>query len=237
MSKPLSLDKVRALAARALQDGAERPSVTRIEWDVAGKCQQPLRREVFGRADEGLPNSVTVVLLDLPCRMCDPCRARRASVWRYRALAEVGQSTRTWFGTLTLKPEVQHWAMSTASRKLRLQGVDFDALPYGEQFTECHAVISKEITRYLKRLRKLSGVKFRYLVIAEAHKNGLPHYHMLVHEGVSGEIRYELLTRLWSFGFTKWNIVHDLAQATYLCKYLSKISKARVRASLRYGME
>lgn len=156
-------------------------------------------------------------------------------IWEQRAKAEVQAAQRTWFGTLTLRPEAHATMGSRARVRLSRQGIDFDALPFGEQFLERHREINVEITKYLKRVRKQSPLGFRYLLVVEHHKSGLPHYHMLVHELVDGAVKYAVLADQWQLGFEKWKVVADMRQATYLCKYLSKATIARVRASVAYG--
>lgn len=133
---------------------------------------------------------------------------------------------------------MHHYFLAKARSFEGQQGVDFDALPVGEQLVLRHKYISPEITRYLKRIRKQSSAPLRYLCVMESHKSGLPHYHMLVHEQDPAlPVRHKLLTDQWLLGFTVWKLcpLGDVRAATYLCKYLSKSTAARVRASVRYG--
>lgn len=174
------------------------------------------------------------LLMWLPCRKCDRCRRKRSAMWSLRAKAETQAAVRTWFGTLTLRPDAHMTMLSRARSALARQGVNFDSLPYGEQFTERHKQCAIEITKYLKRVRKESGAKFRYLLVCEHHKSGLPHYHALIHER-EGAVKHATLSKQWPLGFEKWRLLTDLREATYLCKYLSKATVARVRASGAYG--
>lgn len=155
-------------------------------------------------------------------------------MWSTRAKAETQAAKRTWFGTLTLRPEAHVIMRSRARVRLATQGIDFDSLPIGEQFILHHHQCSIEITKYLKRVRKESAAQFRYLLVAEHHQSGLPHYHVLIHEHV-GAVKHATLAKQWLLGFEKYRLVTDLREATYLCKYLSKATVARVRASVRYG--
>lgn len=155
-------------------------------------------------------------------------------LWRSRAERETRAALRTWFGTLTLSPAAHQTMVSKARARLGAQGVDFDALPYGEQFRERHREISREITKYLKRVRKESG-ELRFLMVAEHHKSGLPHYHLLVHERDALGVKHRTLSTQWKLGFEKWRLLTDLREASYLCKYLAKATVARVRASGAYG--
>lgn len=157
-------------------------------------------------------------------------------MWEHRARAEVQIAPRTWFGTLTLRPEAHATIGARCRARLARQGIDFDALPFGEQFEERHRMIGVEITKYLKRVRKASAPGFRYLLVCEHHKSGLPHYHLLIHEIEDGCVKSATLASQWQLGFEQWRLLSDLRQATYLCKYLSKATVARVRASGRYGI-
>lgn len=241
------LDMVHALAARALASNGRQTGLASCKWNLAGNCQAPVSRTVWGRPSQtntkkwisvvpGKSKNPYWVDLEVRCRKCDPCRAMRRRLWSARAKAETMAAVRTWFGTLTLSMDNHTLMLARARQKEALQGVDFDALPYGEQFLCRHRAISDELTRYLKRLRKHAAKPLRNLVVAEAHKSGLPHYHALIHEThPDGPIRHAALQGEWKLGFSRWNLVTDPAQATYLCKYLSKSTVARVRASVRYG--
>lgn len=157
-------------------------------------------------------------------------------MWTARAIAETQAAPRTWFVTLTFRPEQQVRFMNLARARLARQGADFDALPFGEQFSELVRYAGPEVTMFLKRVRKASRKSFRYLCVAEHHKSGLPHYHLLIHELELGDLKHAVLSGQWSrCGFEQTRLVSDVKQAAYLCKYLSKTSVARVRASGGYG--
>jgi hypothetical protein len=146
---------------------------------------------------------------------------------------------RTWFVTLTLRPEEQFKAASRARLRLAKQGTDFDLLSPARQFAERHREVNREITLWLKRVRKISNAPLRYFLVAERHKSGLPHYHALLHEGDSGQpVRAAVIKSQWRLGFSQCKLVAaDDAKrgAVYVAKYLSKDALSRVRASKGYG--
>lgn len=182
------------------------------------------------------PNYPLGLILEVPCRRCRACLSRRAAHWRLRAEAEINAAPRTWFGTLTLSPEARARAIMEAEATLSRGGSRYGDLSPREQFAEQHRVISKEITRWLKRIRKESEATLRYCLVAEAHKSGDPHYHCLIHEVFSTECVGERTLRgQWLLGFSKWNLVRDKRASAYVTKYLSKAALARVRASIGYG--
>lgn len=170
--------------------------------------------------------------------MCDCCRRLKAALWTARAEAEVTTGPRNWFGTLTLSPAMHYQIVTRCRVRLRSGGTDFDSLSESEQFAERMTEIGREVTLWLKRIRKESGATLKYLLVAEAHKSGLPHLHVLMHEQEgSVPVRYRTLSTQWKLGFSKFNLVDGKKAARYVCKYISKDAMARVRASLRYGQQ
>lgn len=260
MARALPLESVRPLFLRALQAGALRRSLTEVEWDIGGSCRDPRTVQVHGRpglhprrmvlaplteadaqrrltygVESGMPLTVT---LHTRCRRCPACLRIRRKLWAARGAAESGRSARTWFGTLTLAPDEQYRFRCQAAIELKRQGVNLDELAPDQVFKEVHKRISREITLYLKRVRFDSKARLRFICVAEAHKSGLPHYHMLVHEVSRWEpVRYDVLTKHWRLGFSKWKLVdaNDPRAGSYVAKYLGKSALARVRASVRYG--
>jgi len=137
---------------------------------------------------------------------------------------------------MTLSPTAHALALARARVRLSRQGIDFDGLGLGEQFQERHRAVSRELTLFFKRVRKAAKSPLRVLLVAEAHVSGLPHYHCLVHERVSGAVGERCLRQEWSpIGFSKWNVVSDERAASYCAKYVGKSAAARVRASKDYG--
>lgn len=147
-------------------------------------------------------------------------------------------------------------ALSRARRSVDAQGVDYETLSADEQFDLLTRETSRLVTLYFKRLRKgeigdrtrdglqtgetaswqFPPASFRYMVVAEAHKSGLPHYHVLLHELAGCQpVRKAAIKRHWSAGFSDAKLVHDERAATYAAKYLGKAGLVRVRASIGYG--
>lgn len=219
-----------------------------VEWDVSGNCQSPVRVELNGRKrlfnekgfvvtgsrPETLPRFVDI---DVRCRKCSNCLRVKALQWRLRSRGEYGQSVRTWLCTLTLNPAAHTTMLYRAALRLSKSGVKIDALPDAEQFAERETESFRELQKWMKRLRKNSGSKIRYLAITEKHMSGLPHYHVLLHEqDPEGPVRYDNhLKASWPLGFGHYKLVRDVQAAAYVCKYLSKSPEARVRASAHYG--
>lgn len=184
------------LAKRALAAGAIMDTPGHIQWDVAPRCQQPKGVEIRAKpwraspilaADLGYAKfwrkpDVAAVLgcletghpgitigMDVKCRDCPPCLRERQWQWASRGRNELARANRTWFGTLTLRPEEMAKAIFLARRRYNERvgidtpargaaaaraGLTFEDLPEAERFKEIHAVIGAQITRWFKRLRK-----------------------------------------------------------------------------------
>lgn len=183
---------------------------------------------------------------EVRCRRCDSCRRYRAWVWRTRAEQEIQGAQRTWFLSLTLRPEEQvkglYRAQLKASRAgtpwhelVPREGENFEGRLASEQFKQRVDALYPEVQLWLKRMRKNSGAKLRYLLVAEAHKSGEPHFHALLHEVTDRRATKRCIQQAWALGFSNAQLVADAKPAAYVCKYLSKSLAARVRASQHYG--
>lgn len=174
--------------------------------------------------------------MTVPCRKCPKCLRRRQWHWTMRAKTELGLCERTWFGTLTLRPEEQFLALSRARQRARQRAVHFEEMTDSDQFRAIDHQISPQLQNWLKRLRRSTGAKLRYVIVSERHRSGKPHYHALIHQ-VRGVVAERDLRGEWKLGFTKWNLVptDEPNAAHYVCKYLGKDAAAKIRASLNYG--
>lgn len=227
-------------------DRFERIGNRRGIYDVSLDCDNPVPVTKVSRAT-GLaknlrkpgykPAMIELVYLT-PCRRCDVCLRREARLWRNRALNEIQAATRTWFGTLTCTPERHHAVDIVCSTRKR----DFWMLSPDKKFAEQTKVVGKEVTDFLKRVRKNSGQRFRYLLVAERHASlrtsdemyGRPHFHILLHEYEAMPVRKAVLEAGWKWGFSSWKLT-DSGGAFYVAKYISKAMDVRTRASIGYG--
>jgi hypothetical protein len=177
------------------------------------------------------------VELDIRCRKCEPCLRSRAAHWRFKCQNELSTAPRSWFVTLTFRPESQYRAKCAANLRLLARSTTWEETTEDEKFRLVAEELGKEVTRYLKRLRK-ADARIRYCLVVEAHKTGLPHFHMLLHE-VSEDhpVRHKLLADKWTSGFMNAKLTSsDSRVAFYVTKYLTKSARARIRASADYGV-
>lgn len=211
-------------------------------WHVqyAGNCERPLPM-----ARSATRGAITAIM-HVRCRTCPPCL--KANMWRWlrsmesHILHTQEQGRRTWFGTLTLRPEAQQDTLRQAWGKWMAENATGSGVPEWWDDPRCdlrfayhREVLVRELQLYWKRLRK-TGARMSYIVVFERHKTGLPHMHFLLHED-GEQITKAALQRQWDLGFTQVKLVRaDAARsaAYYVSKYLSKSKQSRQLASLRY---
>lgn len=243
--RPKDLRDYTWLIQYAMSNGALPVSPVSGHWKIEGDCSNPfvktfsasLKLDWLGR---DLVHGRRMYLdIHTRCRKCDRCRKHKARLWRIRALSEYRRAYRTWFGTWTLSPADLFTFKCRAIAKCKRKGQTWERLSENDRFAATHKEISVAITLALKRFRKRVGLtrdSFSYLIVAEAHKSGEPHYHCLFHEcNLSKRILYADLRTFWPHGFSRWKLNADTQNPAYLCKYLAKDVRARVRASTAYG--
>lgn len=243
----MRLDQLYKLMARAKREGAlpsgDLPNV--LEWDVSGTCQTPVRRLEHARGESRdvqtpkwrhNPGSASLIMT-VPCRKCEACMRFKAQQWYFRAREELRRAPRTWFGSLTMSPENHFRCLLEVSQKLRDGGTLPSDINDAEMFRLRSAWMGARATEYFKTLRKTRDASFRYVLVTECHKSGLPHLHLLLHEtDESRPVRKTTLQEEWTLGFSSFKLVDtDPRAAGYVTKYISKSMMARVRASIGYG--
>lgn len=169
------------------------------------------------------------------CRKCANCLKHKRRLWSARASAELVAAHRTWFATLTVSPENRFMASMHASATAALAGHgSWHSMSAENQFRYLVKHLNEDLTKFMKRVRKHAA--FRHLLVSEAHKDGFPHFHMLIHEAAL-PLTKRLLESNWRLGFSQFRLVDsaDQRSAFYVCKYLTKSALTRVRASKDYG--
>jgi hypothetical protein len=194
--------------------------------DYGNGCEAPLRFSLTGAkvpgllpsGRDGFPAIGGYMLVQ--CRKCPRCLKLRAKLWRERAVHETVTANRTWFITFTVSPDHRY--------RLSL-------LAGSSEWSALWERVSAELTLSLKRLRK-AGHAFRYLAVGEAHKDGFPHVHMLLHERGAAITKRQIEAE-WRLGFSRVKLIvgEPARAAAYVAKYLAKDAASRVRASREYG--
>lgn len=239
------IDKWLRTASSTVDAGGEIVSRLTIRKDYSGKCLNPVYIEHRGAKAQKLysemhrptnDNPTYTLELNARCRKCWPCRKAKSAFWRSRAIVELNAAKRSWFGTLTLREQERFLALSKARLRLAALGEDYDALPKERKFAELLKEIAPEVTKYWKRLRKNTSATFKYLLVAEPHKDGMVHFHFLLHE-VEGSVSARDMKYTWRLGFVQCKIIPlgDPRSAFYVAKYIAKDVETRVKASLGYG--
>ena len=232
--------KLGALQAQALSQGGITYSPwedqhKRAAWIVSGKgrdaCTQPVCIVLSSGENEATVHGSTIEL-HARCRKCEACMKAKRAYWKIRAMTEIGQAPRTWFVTLTWRPE----------ERLRCEySIKEPSADNDELFRQRVLALWPEVTRYLQRLRK--GCPLRYLMSWEEHKDGFPHAHLLIHETAGNTITRRKLSAEWKAGFSKNRLVENAdpdsihKSAAYVCKYITKAMRGRVPASFHYGFQ
>lgn len=232
---------------KALANGAHKATVNSLMWDLSKGCTCPYYKQIKSVPSQTTSRSARRVrdcssrygytlYLDmyLPCRKCHICMRKRRNLWVARMRAEAQTASRVWFGTLTLSPAEHYKALceSASRRNLPISELGSSDLEWRARV----AGVSRLATLYFKRLRK-HGAVFRYILVFERHKSGLPHCHLLVFE-YANPVRKRLLQEQWSHGFSSFKLVDadEMNKAAYYAaKYLMKDATTRVRASLNFG--
>lgn len=253
MRRVLDPETVTRVQHRALANGgrlrpfADGAHSSTVQWDVAGNCQSPVSIELHGRHSAEMGEKMVVVSngenkprfvqMEVACRQCDNCLRRRSAMWRIRGMSEWRAAPRTWLCTFTLSPTSLIRKLSSARVRLSRGGTDYEAMTEHEKFLEVEKEGFSDVQLWLKRLRKNTQSRLRYLAVSEAHKSGVPHWHLLLHEQQEDRpIRYDAaLAGSWPLGFASYKLVRSAQAAGYVTKYLSKSLSARVRASKGYG--
>ena len=201
------------------------------------------------------------------CRSCIKCRWAKRNFWGLAGMKMTqetsDQGNRTWFMTLTISPEAaaefagramykhpeierESWRKTepvTYFCKRRRKQVTVDAFVCDARFDALREVFTTEAQRYFKRLRGKRGAhRFKYVLVFERHKSGLPHAHILLHE-CNGPILKSWLVAKWPWGFVQANLVGGRARnaasphkaAWYVSKYLTKSHQSRLIASIGYS--
>lgn len=211
------------------------------------------------------------------CRQCEWCRRMRSAHWAHRAVTQYERSARTWLGTITLSG-FEHARLDAAVAAKAQETGAFWQTEWSprDYFRERCEVFGQWLSLWLKRIREADQRRrngwhdgcmpdavgrmlkgrtrrnFSYMLVAEMHKNGRPHWHVLLHEDYAfalirpdeyyvtqkGVIRVDekaMIRKSWQFGFTQFELCRDSRSAGYLCKYLAKDMLWRVRASEGYG--
>lgn len=240
-----------ALCRRAMLAGSV-PDGYALRWEASGDCDRPIEVCFVSQLSEAIKpvyrdlvihndlvgygywqSTVDMrfkVPIDRPffltmisrCRKCPRCMKKRSDMWAMRAATEISHSTRSWMLTLTLSPD-SRFRVALEARRL-----------YGsEDFPAVYRVASRWFTKYLKRVRKKSGARLRFILAAEQHKDGTLHFHALIHES-GKEVTKRVLQGEWPYGYSQVKLC-DFKAARYVTKYIAKCMLVRVRASLRYG--
>lgn len=249
INRPGSHDRISEALSEGYASGKASGNPQRGEHVLhyAGNCKSPI--SIKKAAERGALH----VTWEVRCRKCGPCLRAKVGYWALAAIEQTRlaaeQGLRSWFGTLTLSPESQRYLRDLAEEKwLAEQPGAATASPAWMHEPECDyrfALVLREflalVQKYWKRLRK-AGHKFKYFLVFERHKSGLPHAHFILHE-MEDRILKRALQSQWPHGFTNVKLIGGKSfcpnktperAAFYVAKYLGKTVQSRQIASRGY---
>lgn len=232
--------------------------------DFAPRCTD---QRVFGGEAVSSPGNMVDVTMKAPCRRCEACLRNKRAQWALRCVHENQRAVKTYFTTLTLAPDA--WVLIDARARNRAWEADDETgelVNRWDQWTDHQRSwfffleLGKEVTKYLKRLRKSLApyCKLRYSMFNEkGDENEREHVHLLVHiypdpvavKCYGPEYPWDAVwwhqVRAWKFyeiaprvplGIaTSEQVRHAEKGGWYVAGYLQDSSHNRARASLRYG--
>lgn len=202
-----------------------------VEADLSGsvwRCEAPRAVAIATDGEDGNH----AVSYQVRCRRCAACRRQAQVTWANRIREEMGNATRTWWITLTFRPE-HHATFRRLARAKMPEGSEQDWQEWHIRFAK------KDVQDFLKRLRKKTSARFRYICVTELHKEklfGFPHFHMFLHEQEQ-RISKRDIQAAWplSLGFSHMRERSVQERVGYLLKYITKDNVSRVMCSKRYG--
>lgn len=210
--------------------------------DFSGDCEEPakvtkvglgpqFRSKKFDKVvrlyqpgnEDAFENGTLTAYMSVRCRRCDRCVN-----WRRRRLcrqteAEAAVGGRCWFVTLTFnKKERKKYESLQEFRKGAL----------------------RHLTLFMKRLRKASKGRLRFISVLEAHSDGSPHLHMILIEPEGQKVIGErAIKTAWymphRLGFAEAKLIGTSAEdrtraIRYVTKYITKAAFS-VRHSTKWG--
>lgn len=217
---------IRKTAAKLLQRYGQMTGPTEVISREMPYCDDPVHmyRETDPR--HTLDRSMAVDFY-VPCRKCEKCLEFRKLKWKERCFTELKQAARSWFVTLTFSP-------------VHLAGVLIEARALEiDRSRAIETAAYKHVQRYIKRIRKVTKVPFRYFAVYElGEEKGRSHFHIVIHEQDPAKcIRKRTLEGQWP-SFVHARLVDETrlgGAAYYITAYTTKSFACRPRASLRYG--
>lgn len=258
----MDVTRLRRIAGRALSKGGRLTSPRHVEWDIAGRCQDPKAQTLVATSDvppgrktrerrsDDPGHDIFAVTLLTRCRQCAPCRMYRKAQWQPKVGMELAKSPRTWMVTLTFDPMVHFQARARAFSYSDYSGLTWHTMSEHQRFKLHEANLYPEVQKYIKRLRKkwvekykqpTGVVPLRYVCIAEQHTQqleGYPHYHLLMHEtDWLRPLKWKWLDNKWPWHANASLVDHEQRSRAhwYVTKYLTKQCSSRIRASFAYG--
>lgn len=197
-----------------------------LRKQIYATCFDPVKVKVYNQVTQ------REELREVPCGKCYHCNITRVNEWTTRMVLESMYNKYCYFVTLTYGIRSEHTEVF-AETYPRWSSCNQTGV-----YQNTPLVLRKShLQKFFKRLRKNTGVKFKYFAVGEyGHKFGRPHFHMILwsNEPISKMDIY----RAWStkdiYGYRrvigkidyndlmKNGTLESRHSFKYVCKYLQK---------------
>lgn len=227
-----------------------------LSSDSKNSCVRPVPlRRVYGKGvnDPTFLDAETIGVINIwgRCRRCSGCLTHRRNVWISRTTieAKAWSEFRSWFVTLTCNSGFRTYIDRRADALAFSHRKNFSTLSSVQRFEFRQKVLRKEVSDYMKRVRKGqskgNNPRVRFVAVIEPHKDEFPHVHLLVFETSLNPghlVSERLLRKKWQGDTMGSNSQRGRAEAqlaknpiAYLTKYLTKDFRGAVWGSIRFG--
>lgn len=179
-------------------------------------CERPFVKSIPGKHWD-LERATQI---PLPCGRCLHCRINRSRMWQTRIMFEQFAHKKSCFVTLTYNN---------------------DSLPFDcENLT--NPLVKKDLQNFFKKLRRISGRKFRYYAVGEYGREidkiyktakWRPHYHVILFGFGSGD--KNLIEGAWNTKYNRKNKRFDRDDKGFV--YIGTVTRASARYVTKYVTE
>lgn len=169
--------------------------------------KNPRYRVNKGKYDFGAIDDWRKAWVPVGCGECLECRKQKAQGWRVRLLEEMKVQKNKYFVTLTFNNE----SLSKLCKE--------------QDTTECNAIATIAVRRFLERIRKKYKHSIKHWLITELGHENTERIHLHGVIFTDFPINNEWLQKFWKYGKTDIGRFCNDMTINYIVKYVTKIDK------------
>lgn len=157
----------------------------------------------------------------VPCGWCMECRKKIATEWQIRLQNELSINNKAVFVTLTFNDE----NLKKFEKELKI--------------TECNAIATIAIRRFLERIRKLTQKSVKHWLITELGQDNSERIHI---HGIIWTDNPQIIKDKWSYGWVYLGYSMSNKCINYVTKYLTKVDmkhkgfRGKIHSSAKIGI-